>query len=393
MKMKNFSEQFSNLKNSYRIAYLLNSFIQKNLSIDEQKELDKWILRSEDNMQLFEDLTDEKNIQGFLAWYAGRDVEKKLQETKKRLRFGRASKILSFWKYAAAACILAVVGFSIYHFVPRLRAKPETKLSIHEADIEPGSEYAALKMSNGKIVALNNNKDTVINSQIKVVNGELVYDGEAEDEEPGMEELDVPRKGFYKLVLPDGSRVWLNSESSIRYPNVFSGSERDVEVTGETYFEVAKDATRPFVVSVNGIKVQALGTEFNINAYSNENDFRATLIHGMIRVSWKGREEILKPDEQVRIEKDNWNKSGDVELASIVAWKDNQFKFKNTPIEQIMRDVERWYDADVVFQDRLNLHLNGTIGRNVPVSKLLRVLGETEEFHFKIDGRKITIMK
>jgi ferric-dicitrate binding protein FerR (iron transport regulator) len=393
MKMENISVQFDRLRNSYRIAYLLDGFLQKNLSTDEQRELDKWILKSEQNMQLFEDLTDEKNIGAFLKWYESRDLEKKLRETKKGIRFRTASRIRSIWRYAAAACILAIIGLSIYYLLSGKKEKPADAVANIATDIQPGSEYATLKLDNGKLITLNSKKDSVINDQIKIVNGELVYANKKGNNAQAIHELVIPRKGFYKLVLPDGTRVWLNSESTIRYPNEFEGSERRVDVSGETYFEVAKDPSRPFIVTVNGFDVRALGTEFNINAYKNEEDFRATLVQGVIKVSGNGRENVLKPNQELSIRHSEWKVADDVETGTVTAWKDNQFKFKNTPIEQIMRDAERWYDADVIFQDKLNLHLNGTIGRDVPVSKLLHVLSETGEFHFKIEGRKITITK
>ena len=164
--------------------------------------------------------------------------------------------------------------------------------------------------------------------------------------------LSVPRKGHYKLTLPDGSKVWLNAESPIVFPTNFNGIERRVVVTGETYFEVVKDKTKPFRVVADDMTVEALGTQFNINAYPNESMLAATLAEGSLLVA-KGKDEnILKPGQQAQTS-DNHFTIAEVDPTDITAWKNNEFKFHNTSLESIMRQVERWYDCEVYFKIKL----------------------------------------
>ncbi len=381
------------MQNSYRVAYLICGFIQKTLSIEEEEELDKFILASESNMQLFEDLTDENTTDEFLKWYAGRDTEGKLIEMKKRLKFRKSSPVHSFWKYAAAACLLGIAGFGIYFIAFNKKDATTSTVAKQDKDIQPGSMYATLKLAGGKTIVLNGSMDTTINEQIQIKNGEIVYDSGAENQPPALHEIVIPRKGFFKLVLPDGTNVWLNSASSIRYPNEFTRQDRRVMVTGETYFEVAKDTSKPFIVSVNGIEVRALGTAFNINAYPDEPELKTTLIEGSIKVSNDVMQEILKPNEQVNIRGKSWMLFKGIETDVVTAWTHNKFKLRNNTIEEVMQLVERWYDAKIIYKDKVNFHFNGLIDRGLPVSELLKLLEATGHVHFAIDGNTITVKK
>lgn len=192
--------------------------------------------------------------------------------------------------------------------------------------------------------------------------------------------------------MQDGTKVWLNAESSIRYPVAFAGNERKVFVTGETYFEVAKDKSKPFRVVSDDITVEALGTQFNVNAYTNEPYLAATLAEGSVRITNRDNKKILKPGEQAQVANSSLIVvAADVE--DVTAWKNNLFKFSGTSLEEIMRQVERWYDAEVEFKDNINLHLNARIERDVPVSKLLHILEQTGQVHFKVEGEKIMVTK
>jgi ferric-dicitrate binding protein FerR (iron transport regulator) len=191
------------------------------------------------------------------------------------------------------------------------------------------------------------------------------------------------------VVLADGSKVWLNAESSIRYPSSFVDT-RQIFVTGETYVEVTKDAARPFIVSVNGLAVQAMGTHFNINSYANEGPIETTVIEGSVKVSEAYRSAVLKPSEQIN--NSEW-KVKRVDISQVTGWVNNEFVLKRTNIKEIMRDVERWYGAKVIFKDDINVDFFGRISRAIPVSGLLFLLEQTGHVHFKISGNEITVMK
>ncbi len=192
--------------------------------------------------------------------------------------------------------------------------------------------------------------------------------------------------------MPDGSKVWLNSESSIQYPTAFVGKERKVIVTGETFFEVAKNKDKPFIAVGGDMQVEALGTQFNINVYNNEPFRSATLVEGSVLVTQGKNENILKPGQQAQISHGDFSVVN-TDAMDVIAWKNDMFKFTNTPIDAIMRQVERWYDAETVYQDKVDFHFNGTIERSVPVSKLLHYIEATGQVHFKIEDKKIIVMK
>jgi transmembrane sensor len=376
------------LKQAYRTAYLIAGFLKQTLSEEEKDELDEWILASDENMILFEKMTDEKNLAQANLWFKEMDVEDGLRKTKIKIE---NRKPVRLWPYAIAAAIVLLIIAGIYFFQ---RNRNENPSIVETQDILPGSSLATLTLDNGKIIELKNNgSDTAINDHLKILRkeGQLVYTPSSTNEII-YHTLNVPRKGQYKLVLPDGSKVWLNSESSIRYPVSFTDKERKVYVTGETFFDVAKDKDKPFRVVSGDITIEALGTQFNVNAYNNEPFFSTTLAGGSVMITKGSQENILKPGQQARL-KDKEFEIAEVNIDSAVAWKNNQFKFINTPIDAIMRQLERWYDADVEYQDKPALHLNLTIDRDVPVSKLLHIFEQTDQVKFKVKGKKIIVMK
>jgi ferric-dicitrate binding protein FerR (iron transport regulator) len=379
------------LKQAYRTAYLIAGFLKQTLTEEEKDELDDWILASDENMILFEKMTDEKNVVQASAWFKKMNVEEDLQKTKKKNEARRPVRIR---QYVVAAAIVIGIIVGVYLYGDSDNKIDKTSV-VETQDIMPGRDKATLTLDNGKIIELGSDgADTTINDQVKILrkDGQLIYNTATPTNEIAYHTLSIPRKGQYKLVLPDGSKVWLNSESSIRYPISFPDKERRVFVTGETFFEVAKDKSKPFRVERDDITVEALGTQFNVNAYSNEPYVATTLIEGSVLISKGSMENILKPGQQAQLKGNNFQ-IVNAETNDVMAWKNNQFKFRNTPIDVIMRQVERWYDADVVYQDNLSLHLNATIERDVPVSKLLHILEQTDQVHFKIEGKKIIVMK
>lgn len=381
--MEPINKRFEKLENSQRISYLIGGFITNILTIEEREELDAWVVADEANMQLFEDMTDDQMVDKFLKWLATRDTEGQLVNVKKRLKFRKKERVIKWWHYAAAACVIGVIGVTIF-----LTRSSDKKIAPDvadkgKADISPGSLYAQLRLPDGQVIKLNQVSDTVIGN-IHIKDGEIVYDHNGTDTQ--MHEITIPRKGSYQLVLPDGSKVWLNAESSIRYPGAFAGNKRMVTVSGETFFEVAKDASRPFTVSIGDVNVEALGTAFNINGF----DDRITLTEGSVKVSGQNKMIVLKPGDQV--ETKTWVVSK-VDIVPVLAWTKNQFTFKNAAIEDVMNLLERWYDARVVYEDKVGYHFNGTINRSVPVSKVLELLEETGNVHFKIEDNTIIVKR
>lgn len=392
-------EHFPNYSDqeAQRVARLIAGFIRGTLSRNEQLELDEWVAASDENMQLFERLTDEKNLEVATKWMEAVDTEKALEKKKERMVFNKAATgriWLRLLPYAVAASVIIVFGLLYFKPFADKGSMPEI-VKENNFDILPGSDRATLTLEDGKVIVLDSKgSDTSINDQVRILQqqGEVVYNNQTMDNRIAYHTLTIPRKGHYKLTLPDGTKVWLNAESSIRYPVSFSGNERKVFVTGETYFEVAKDKTKPFRAVTDDVMVEALGTSFNINAYSNEHFMSATLVEGSVLVSNGKTDNILKPGQQAQLSATDFSIIN-VETSEVIAWKDNQFKFANTPLDVIMRQVERWYDAEVVYESKPADHFNAEISRDVPVSKLLHYLELTNRVHFKIEDKKIIVMK
>lgn len=376
-------------ENAYRASYLIAGYIKRTLTMEEEEELDAWIEADPAHMRLFEDLTDEKKMQEYLYWYDQRRVEEKLMQARQRLQL-TTRKIRFIWKYAAVACLLTAVFAAAYFYSKRKDAV--TAIVNKEAtDIGPGMQFATLTIDGQKAIPVSS--DTVIGGLATVADGTIAYHSDVQGE-PQWQEIRIPRKAHYRLLLPDGSRVWLNSESTIRFPSRFTSDTREVTVSGEAYFEVAKDSIHPFIVSVNGVKVQALGTAFNIHAYPDEPDFSATLVEGSVRVFDKNNTILLLPSQQVAIDRQGkWQLHNDIETTPLIAWKENRFRFRNTHFDEIARMIERWYDTRVIYHDKIDFHFNGTISRDVPLSRLLQLLEETGHVRFNIEEGQVTVLQ
>ena len=381
--MESLDHRFEKLENSKRIGYLIGGFITRTLTIAEEEELDAWILADEKNMELFEEMTEPTKVDEFMEWLAARDTETKLLEMKQRLNIKKKRPSASWWYYAAAACLAGIIALSIFY-------SPSAKKDLANGgikkrdDIQPGSSYAELRLPSGQIIRLNEHSDTALQG-IKISGGIIAYEGNKLIDTQ-IHEIRIPRKGSYQLVLPDGTKVWLNAESSISYPANFITGKRRVSVSGETYFEVAKDPQHPFIANAGNISVEALGTAFNINEFER----KVTLTHGSIKVANNEHVAILQPGQQ--IETGPW-KISEADMNSIIAWTKNEFKFRNARIEEVMQPVIRWYDAKIIYKDSISFHFNGTINRNVPVSELLTLLEGTGRVHFSIEGNTITVEK
>jgi transmembrane sensor len=397
-----------------RIAYLISGYLRQTLSEKEHDELDEWMTASDDNQRLFEELTDPKNIEKGLKEYGAPDTEAALKRIKRKIQFtSRPAKQKSISKkilrYSIAASIVLIAGTIMIFLLMNKKDKPEISKT-EKVDIQPGGNKARLMIANGKVIDLEKARNGLLDSAegnevLKTAEGQLSYESNT-NKAKGYHILTTPVGGQYQVTLPDGTRVWLNAESSLKYPVVFGG-ERVVELTGEGYFEAAPSDSPQggglgtFVVKLdNGTEVRVLGTSFNIMAYNDEAEIKTTLLEGRVKIGrWPlavGPEIIsieLKPGEQAQADKSGSIKvNTDVNVDEAVAWKNGQFKFKDQPIEVVMRQVARWYDAEVVYEGKkTDYHFNATIYRKEPVSKLLELLEATNRVHFVIEGKKIVV--
>jgi ferric-dicitrate binding protein FerR (iron transport regulator) len=264
-------------------------------------------------------------------------------------------------------------------------------------DIEPGGNKATLTLANGsKIIldsAANGNVAIQGNTVVQKKEGSLSYNSEGQvgiKQDPVINVLHTPNGGQYNITLSDGTEVWLNAASSLRFPTAFTDKERVVQLTGEGYFMV-KHSDRPFKVKVASHVVEDLGTTFNINAYNDEGMDKTTLIEGSIKVIKSKVEKILQPGEQAIInEQDIRIQKGDI--ASATGWRMGKFVYRFAPVSNVLSDLERWYNITVVNKEANKNHLKATIDRNVPLSQMIRILEGTGQIHLKWDGNKLTAL-
>jgi len=304
-------------------------------------------------------------------------------------------KVPLLWR-AAAVVVFLVCGTLAYRafFNPKDAGQSSKVIAHAKQDIAPGAIQAVLKLASGREVLLDSAKGKIVESNGQMIsngNGVLHYDGRSTAAE--YHTLTTPRGGEYQLQLPDGTQVWLNAASSITYPTVFAGSERKVTITGEAYFEVASSSIKPFIVDADGRSaVEVLGTHFNLNAYADEPGVATTLLEGAVRVTAGDEKQQLAPGQQALVTADaiRWRKT--VNTGEIIAWKEGMFRFENTDIETIMRQLSRWYDVEVVYKGgKGKEYFNITIPRNVRLSKVLELLELTGLIHFQIEDRKIIV--
>ena len=312
-----------------------------------------------------------------------------------------------WWRIPAAAAVFLLIASSIFFiFNPKNKKQELAKTELNRPtpvnDIAPGGNKAVLTLSDGSSIVLDSAANGTLTQQgnIKVQkldNGQLAYivNGKqvTENDEAFYNTISTPRGGQYQVTLADGTQVWLNAASSIRFPVVFTGAERKVEITGEVYFEVSKNAAIPFKVKTAASEVEVLGTHFNVNAYDDEAAVKTTLLEGSVKIIAAGQPiKYLQPGQQSAI-----NKQGTITVLNnadteeVLAWKNGRFQFNSADLKSILRQISRWYDVDVVYKGNVNLHFTGQLTRNDNVSKVFEELVLTGEVHFKIEGKKIIV--
>lgn len=311
-----------------------------------------------------------------------------------------------FWLRNVAAVLILMSCGAYFYFSSKGNTTAHVNASNVSLRIKPGGNKAVLILANGKKVILTDAitgevaKQTGV-SITKTANGQLVYTvlpssrNEVEGTANGTQfnTIQTPAGGQYQVNLPDGTKVWLNASSSLKFPPSFARNERRVELNGEGYFEVAKDKLKPFKVSTSQQEILVFGTHFNINAYNGERKTKTTLLEGSVKVTDNNnRYLLLKPGEQAVLE-GNRMELKSVDLAAAVDWKNGLFVFDNEKIETIMRRISRWYNVDVVYKGKVSEEkFMGTISRYKDIGDVLNMLELTNLVHFKIEGRRIIVM-
>ena len=296
-------------------------------------------------------------------------------------------------RVAAAAVLLALLVGPLYYLSQRQRHDQPAIVRSEEqhTDIPAGSTKASLRLANGQIVLLDNAVDRLVAQQgtvnILMTDGGLAYEKHGRETQTAYNTLYTHNGEEYSLTLSDGTRVWLNAASSLRFPIAFTGHERRVELSGEGYFEVAKDAGRPFYVTSVGQELRVLGTHFDVNGYAGR--IETTLLEGKVRV---GGKIVLLPGEQSRLKNGHLTVKTDVDVDAVIAWKNGRFNFNNADISDIMQQLERWYDIQVVYQGNRTTDLfYGTIPRSASLEQVLKML-QNSRVHFDLQGRRLVLL-
>ncbi|MBX3257051.1 MAG: FecR domain-containing protein [Chitinophagaceae bacterium] len=332
-----------------------------------------------------------------------------LQQTTRQKIYSRITDIslparnkYIIWRWmAAAAFLLFIAGGAIF-----LKNTGNTTivkaLPKNETEILPGGNKATLTLNNGSTIVLDDAQNGSLahqgNAQInKTTDGQLIYKLTRQDPSPSSIQYNTvttPKGGQYQVHLPDGTKVWLNAASSIRFPTSFTQKERTVAITGEVYFEVVHDPEKPFIVSSGDTKVQVLGTSFNMMAYDNEEVKKTTLVEGAIQLTDDGRVSTLHPGEQMQVNEKDFKLIKNADVAAALAWKNGLFYFKDAGIQTVMKQVERWYNVSVRFEGNIpEKQFNGKVPRNANLAELMEILSFYDDMKCTIDNNTITIMQ
>lgn len=310
-------------------------------------------------------------------------------------------------RWLAAAAIVIAIGTVVLMNIHR-QSKPTDPVVAKSAvnDVLPGGNRATLQLANGQVInldsAANGSLATQGNATIeKLADGQIAYNIKGKwATEVLYNTMSTPPGGQYKLKLPDGTDVWLNAASSITYPTAFVGRERTVTISGEAYFEVTKNRSKPFRVKVNDMEVEVLGTHFNLNAYKDEAAIKTTLLEGSVKVTQPAignrQSAMLKPGEQASVSQPSQKSQSIIvqtaDLDQVMAWKNGLFNFNKVSLQDVMKQIARWYDVDVVYQGEIRPRkFGGEIQRDLYLSEVLEGLKETE-IHFKIEGKKLIVL-
>jgi transmembrane sensor len=392
-----------------RIVQLLERYSKRTATEAELKELTEWMA----------DATDQEPFDGFVSgmlnqhsdqpatsqdpnWemlyekvLAGRPALKELPAP------APVRSLRKRWLVAASVAVLLGTGAWLWRIGNKEITSPATTDSI--TIIGPGQEGAILTLADGSTILLDSLGNGMVSDQqgVKVVleNGALNYKGANSSGNPAYNSMSTPKGRQFRLQLPDGTRVWLNAASSIRYPVTFAGNARRVEIRGEAYFEVAADHNKPFLVNIhNKAEVEVLGTSFNVNAYTDEPQISTTLIDGRIRVSKSNAPDdasgklLLQPGQQSALKNDQLELIKNPDISKVVAWKNGLFNFEGTGLKEMMRQLERWYDIEVVYEgDVPDVHFFGKMSRKLDLSTVLTAL-KGFGLHFRMEERKLVIM-
>jgi sigma factor regulatory protein, fecR/pupR family len=390
------------MENQYsdRIVRLLQLYLLGDITEEERQELEDWCKETPQNRNLFEQICQEDLFSKERSVYEKIDDTKALRTFEKHVRKVSTRGFGRWWKYAAVL-LLPILVVGLWKLVYEVEQVPVVTSSVSQ--IQPGCSRAVLVLDDGRTVFLKEEEEGVISEDKGImVTGErdrLVYtssEGKNVDE-LRFNELEIPRGGEYKVRLADGTLVYLNSATRMKYPVKFDEKERKVYLSGEAYFEVAKDPERPFFVEMEGVEVRVYGTSFNVNTHQKGN-VQTVLVKGSIgvKVLSSGMESVIRPGQMAEFKQGNTKVDvKDVNVAVYTDWKDGIFRFENQRLEDILTVLSNWYDVDIFYQtvSVKELHFSGYMERYKDVSVILEAITLSTGVTFSIQGKTIIVSK
>ncbi len=402
------NEHSENESTLLEVSRWITKYILQDISAEEQALLDKWRKEDVANEVVFNRIIDQQKIREDIRDMGEVDVQQAWKAVLEKASYSEQNAIplkkRSWWKYAAA--VLVPVGLAVAMFLIRQEHKSaeEAIVSHFHNDVAPGGNKATLTLANGQVFTLDEEAKGYLGihegARMQNDSAMLIYQASSDGGGPvTYNTFSTPVGGSYAIVLSDGTKVWLNALSSLRFPTRFTGEHRTVQLMGEAYFEVSSQSGKRFMVETKeGVTVEVLGTHFNITNYPDENEMVTTLLEGKVQLRQDDRSKafVMEPGDAVLYnrERKEMEKTGSVDVDAAVAWKNDIFLFNNDNLTDIMRRLERWYNVKVEYRSQANInsHFTGGIRRKENISKVLEMLEMTGGARFEVRDDKVIVL-
>ena len=387
-----------------RLEYLFNCYVHHTNTSQEEEELMALLMQpgNERDVQILidkviENTGSEMQMPDLVAASILQNILQKDKASVVPFKNKKTGFVL--WMRVAAAVILFMAGAAYWIFNKKDVAKTNVAtVAPKHSPVLPAGDKTVLTMADGSIIILDSVQNGPLqhgHTRINKQSGLLIYTTPVSPDPNApvvYNTLSIPRGGQYEVILPDGSKVWLNAESALHFPTAFKGNQREVVLTGEAYFEVAKNKEKPFQVKVGDMSIKVLGTHFNVNASADENSIKTSLLEGSVKIIKGNKSDLLKPGQQAILnKKENILKIANADMNEVMAWKNGLFQFEGSDITTIMRQIGRWYDMEVIYAGKIPVRrFQGKISRRAQLSEVLEIL-KLSNVKFSVVGKKIIV--
>ena len=379
-------------------VHRIKAYLDETMTPEEEVEFQRWLDTSVANRVLLDRIRDERILLNKIRFAERNDKGKGWDNIQKKIRKSPGI-FIRFMRYVAVLVTIMLIGVAVYQVVDCRKEDDNGLLARKQPMSMKGGYRAYLELVTGERLVLDSTSNVTTRIEGAVIKAEnkgtVIVDEQKTDsvtENVEYNRLVIPRGGEYKIVLADGSQVWINSQSVLEFPACFVGKERRVRLQGEAYFEVSKNVEKPFIVDMGNKEIRVLGTSFNVNDYDGK--FVTTLVSGKVQVFVNDKDYVLTSSMQVRVEGDDVFVE-EVDVREFTAWKDGLFVFKKQKLREVMDILSRWYDVDVFYQnlELQNLHFTGTIQRHSEISGMLKFLEKTDIVKFTLNGKTLIVSK